>query len=154
MKMSPEFARAARNMQPGEITADGFFGDDTRSLIDIIADDESFMASIGMEFDAAAERLEELLEEGRRGLGEPVTVQQNWIVKTDEARGVLPSPFEDGVFRKVNATITRVDDATAFVRVTTLSLHLMRAHHFLQGRGAPFRIEPSTLARVLDTEES
>ena len=149
MKMSPEFIRAQRNMQPGEITADGFLGDDSRSLIDIIAADEAAMIELGLSFDECATRLESLMEAGRRGLGEPVTIDDTWRVKTDEARGVLPSPFEDGVFKKVNATIELVGDPSATLRITALSLHLMKKNHFLQGRGASFRIEPRMLKRVL-----
>ncbi|MFP4510469.1 MAG: hypothetical protein ACOC4I_04975 [Spirochaetota bacterium] len=149
MKMSPEFARAMHNMQPGEITADGFLGDDERALVDIIAADEAAMAELGLTFDECSDRLEYLMEAGRKGLGEPVTVEGKWRIKTDEARGMLPSPFEDGVFRKVNATIAKVSDAAVYVRITSLSLHLMRKYHFLQGRGASFRIEPATLKQVL-----
>ncbi|TVQ24222.1 MAG: hypothetical protein EA383_12185 [Spirochaetaceae bacterium] len=149
MKMSPEFIRAQRNMQPGEITADGFLGDDSRSLIDIIAADEAAMSDLDLAFDDCASQLEDLMEAGRRGLGEPVTIDATWRVKTDEARGVLPSPFEDGVFRKVNATIELVGDASATLRITALSLHLMKRYHFLQGLGAAFRIEPRMLKRVL-----
>lgn len=151
MKMSPEFVRAMHNMQPGEITADGFLGDDERSLVDIIAADEAAMARQEMTFDESSERLEYLMEAGRKGLGEPVTVDGKWRVKTDEARGVLPSPFEDGVFRKVNATIATVSDPTVQVRITALSLHLMKKYHFLQGKGASFRIEPAKLKQVLFT---
>lgn len=153
MKMSPEFVRAQQNMQPGVITADGFLGDERRALVKIIERDENLMQELGLRFDESADRLEYLIKAGQKGLGEPVTIENQWLVRTDEARGHLPSPFEDGIFRKVNASISLVDTpdspTTAIIRVSLLSLHLMRKWHFLQGEGAPFRIEPRDLKYVL-----
>ena len=101
MKMSPEYRKAQENMQPGVITSDGFLGDDQRNIVDIIEADEEEFSRLGLDFDEVVKRLRQLLEEGRRGLGEPVTIENRWIVTTSEARGHLASPFEDGIFRKV-----------------------------------------------------
>jgi hypothetical protein len=152
MKMSPEYKKAQDNMQPGVITADGFLGDESRNIVDIIEADEEEFSRLGLDWDEVVARLRHLLEEGRKGLGEPVTVDDNWIVTTSEARGHLASPFEDGIFRKVNAEIRHAPggkpDGTVLL-VSDLSLHLIEKNHFLQGRGAPFRIEPETIKRVL-----
>ncbi len=151
MTMPPEFKKAQDNMQPGVITADGFLGDERINLVRIISRDESAMERLGVRFEDAADRLEHLMNEGRKGLGEPVAIEKTWLVRTDEARGHLPSPFEDGIFRKVNATIVRLDGPKdRHLRVTALSLHLMRTWHFLQGKGAAFRLEPEELKYVLD----
>lgn len=153
MKMSPEFTKAERNMQPGVITADGFLGHDTRNLAEIVEADEEKFQQLGMEFETVAEKLRHLLDEGRRGLGEPVTVDGRWIVTTSEARGHLASPFEDGIYRKVNAEIVYAPDGTPSdhrLLITDLSLHLMEKYHFLEGRGSAFRIEPEVVKRVLE----
>lgn len=153
MKMSPELTKAQANMQPGVITSDGFLGDDDRPVVDIIQDDEEEMSRLGLSFEESARKLRELMEEGRKGLGEPVTVEGRWLVRVDEARGFLPSPFEDGIFRKVNAQVERLDDREQptgdTIAYTQLSLHLMENHHFLQGKGSPFRLEPRGMKRVL-----
>jgi hypothetical protein len=152
MKMSPEYRRAQENMQPGVITADGFLGDDTRNIVDIIEADEEEFSRLGMDFDDVVATLRHLLEEGRKGLDEPVTVDDKWIVTTTEARGHLASPFEDGIFRKVNATIQRAPAGKPegpTILVSDLSLHLMEKNHFLQGKGAPFRLEPHRIKEVL-----
>lgn len=152
MKMSPEFTKAQANMQPGEITADGFLGDDTRPIVDIIADDEAEMEAIGVGFEQAAARMRHLMSEGRKGLEEPVTVDNQWIVRVSEARGFLPSPFEDGIFRKVNAEVQLAsggEPSGEKILYSELGLHLFEKYHFMQGKGAPFRIEPVQLKRVL-----
>lgn len=141
-------------MQPGVITADGFLGDDNRNIVDIIESDEEEFSRLGIDFDEVVAKLRHLLDEGRKGLGEPVTVDDSWIVTTSEARGHLASPFEDGIFRKVNASIEHAPGGTGdgtILLVSDLSLHLMEKNHFLQGRGAPFRLEPERIKRVLYT---
>jgi hypothetical protein len=151
MKMSPEFVRAQANMMPGVITSDGFLGEDNRPIVDIIADDEAHMERIHLDFDQAAEKMHHLLDEGRKGLGEPITVA-NWIVQVFEARGHLASPFEDGIYRKVNAQVTLASEGTPgshALLYSDLSLHLMEKYHFLQGKGSPFRLEPDLMKKVL-----
>ncbi len=152
MKMSPEFTKAQQNMQPGVITSNGFLGDDHRNVVEIVEADEEHFAALGIDFDEIAERLRFLMNEGRKGLGEPITVSDRWIVTVYEARGHLASPFEDGVFRKVNAQIEWAPDGNASgktILVSDLSLHLLEHYHFLQGRGSPFRLEPPDLKEVL-----
>lgn len=149
MKMSPEYTKAQQNMQPGVITSDGFLGDDTRNIVDIIEADEEEFTRLGLDFDSVVATLRNLLEAGRKGLGEPVTVDDRWVVTTSEARGHLASPFEDGIFRKVNALI-RNGYSESELLVSDLSLHLMEKNHFLQGKGASFRIEPDMIKKVLE----
>ena len=152
MKMSPEYAKAQANMQPGVITADGFLGSDTRPIADIIAGDETAMERLGLDFDEVAELMRHLMAEGRKGLGEPVTVDGRWIVQVFEARGFLASPFEDGIFRKVNAHVALLADGKPgpeSLYFSELSIHLIGRHHFLQGLGSSFRLEPDQIRVVL-----
>ncbi|NCN05171.1 MAG: hypothetical protein GW949_06040 [Spirochaetales bacterium] len=152
MKMSPEFVKAEQNMQPGVITADGFLGDDTRPLVDIIDHDEESMVKLGLEFETLVSKMHYLLEEGQKGLGEPVTVDGQWIVRTDEARGHLPSPFEDGIFRKVNAEVESLENGKPSGKkllFTDLSLHLINKYHFFEGKGSAFRVDPAQAKEVL-----
>lgn len=152
MKMSPEFSKAQENMQPGVITSDGFMGDDTRPLVDIIEADEERFSQLGLDFEDVAAHLRDLLERGRKGLGEPVTVDGRWIVTSSEARGHLASPFEDGIFRKVNARVERLESGKPSGDVliySDLSLHLLEKNHFLQGKGSSFRLDPDKIKSVL-----
>lgn len=156
MKMSPEYAKAQANMQPGVITSDGFLGEDARPIVEIISEDESKMEQLHVDFDDAVERMRHLLEEGRKGLGEPVTVDGRWIVQVFEARGFLASPFEDGIYRKVNAQVTLLDgngkETDRQLLYSELSLHLMDKYHFLEGHGSPFRLDPHDIKAVLYPE--
>ena len=126
MKMSPLFTKAQNNMQPGVITSAGFFGTDTRNLVDIIEADEEHVAALGLEFDEFVPVLRHLMEEGRKGLGEPVTVDDDWIVAVYEARGHLASPFEDGIFRKINAQIELLKDRFGYAKPDESPIVILR----------------------------
>jgi len=148
MKKSPEIIKAESNMEAGVISAEGFLGDDKRDLASVLEEDALLLSVNSLEIKDIAQKLEYLMEEGRKGLGEPVTVDGKWLVRTDEARGVIACPWEDGVFKKINVTVERTDIKKS-ISYTDLSIHMLKEHGFLEGRGAPFRLEPSVLAEVL-----
>ncbi|RKX68969.1 MAG: hypothetical protein DRP60_17170 [Spirochaetes bacterium] len=148
MKMTPELKKARENMDPGIITAEGFLGSDSRSLSTIIDEDAQLLRSFELEPVEIAETFRHFMEEGRKGLGEPVTVDSDWLVKTDEARGHLACPWEDGIFRKINVTVERKDNGEK-IFFTDLSIHLLEAHGFIEGRGSSFRLEPESIKKLL-----
>jgi len=142
-------------MQAGVITAQGFLGNDIRPPEEIILEDEQEFARLGLNFDTVAEAMEALRTAGERGLGEPVTVGP-LLVQTGDARGMLPCPWNDGLFHK-NAVSVRPEEIPAeactegedMLVFSDLSIHLLRVHHFCQGRGSPFRLEPELIKRLL-----
>ncbi|QEN07437.1 hypothetical protein EXM22_05325 [Oceanispirochaeta crateris] len=149
MKMSPNMRKAQENMAPGVITADGFLGEDTRPLQDMIVETEELMRHHGIDIDNVVQTLKDMMEEGRNGLGEPITVDEKWIVQTSEARGHLPCPFEDGIERKITTVIRNIKQGES-IMISSLSLHLLKKHHFLEGKGSAFRLDPEKLKRVLE----
>ena len=155
MKLSPKDKEAFGRMVPGSITAQGFLGNDVRPPEEIIAEDEQEFDRLGIDFEEIAAGLEALRSAGERGLGEPVTFGK-LLVQTGDARGKLPCPFEDGFFHK-NAVSVRPADMAGescvegedMLVFSDLSIHLLRAHHFCQGRGSAFRLEPALLKKLL-----
>lgn len=148
MKMSPEMQKAYEKMKPGVLTQSGFLGEDNRPLQEIIQKDEECFKKEGLEFESVSRTLENLLMEGLKGLGEPITVGNRWVVKVDEARGLIPSPFGDAMCKKVNVVINDIQSGQELL-LTELSLHMMRNHHFLQGIGSPYRLDPRIIKSIL-----
>lgn len=149
MKMSPEYIEAQKNMKPGVISSVGFLGDDTRDLVQIIEDDEQTMNQLGLDFEKVAAWLKKLFSEAISGLGESILIDNKWEVTIYEARGFIPCPFRDGIFRKRIIHVKNIKNGEK-IDVSELSAHLFEKHHFLQGRGSPFRIEPHVLKKVLE----
>ena len=135
-------------MRPGHITALGLLGDDQRPVADIMQADSEAFSRLGMDFDQVADLLERLRSAGQDGLGEPITVDNRYLVSTGDARGVLPCPWNDGVHHK-NAITVQDQRSGRTIIYSDLSIHLLRVHHFCQGKGSPFRLDPDTLAAIL-----
>ena len=143
--------RAEANSAAGVLTVDGFLGHDSRPLLRIVREDTAEFAALGLDWNAVADRLDELLHLGSEGLGEPITIGGH-LVRVAETRGMFPCPWEDGLFRKRSATVQRLENgepAGPELLYSDLSVHLLRAHHFLQGKGSLFRLEPQILREVL-----
>ncbi len=148
MKITEIDKKAFERMKSGVITANGFLGKDNRAVSELIQSDIEEMGRLGLDFGSTADALERLRNEGAKGLGESVTVDGHLLVKTGDARGVLPCPWDDGVFHKnsveVENTVTKVK-----LVYSDLSIHLLRAHHFCQGEGSDFRLDPKILKKLL-----
>jgi|GEM_PF-99113 len=153
------YRRAVDNMAPGVLTVEGFFSEThSRSLALVLSQDASAFRTLGLNWDRVASRLDELLHKGAEGLGNAMTVDDEFLVQVAETRGSFPCPWEDGMFRKRSATIQRLDASKKLVGpqllVSDLSIHLIKEHHFLQGPGTTFRLEPKDLREVLGASEN
>jgi hypothetical protein len=155
MKLQPVDKNAFEKMLPGATTAQGFLGTDLREPEEIIVEDEREFARLGLDFDAVADALDGLRAAGEKGLGEPIT-QGKFLVQTGDARGMLPCPWNDGLFHKNAVSVQPIDlprescvEGEDMIVFSDLSIHLLRKHHFCQGRGSPFRLEPKLLKRIL-----
>ncbi len=149
MKQSPDLNLVERDMQPGVITLDGFLGSDRRSLAEILDEDDNAVRRLGLTHGQIADRLEHFTQAAMKGLGMPVVVDEVYEVHVDSVRGVLPCPWRHaGVYPKSNAFLKNLETGETLAW-TELSVHLIRAHGFYQGRGNPFRIEPAGAKQVL-----
>lgn len=154
MKMTEQHKKVQENMQAGTITAPGFLGHDQRPLIDIISADEAEMARLQLDWDEVAKRMRAILKAGIAGMGDGVTFEKKLLVRVDEARGRMPCPWEDGIFPKLTAQVQELDANTnqgtgPTVIFNELIIHLVQKHHFLQGRGSAYRIEPIDFIKLL-----
>ena len=148
MKQTPELDRVQQRMQPGELTLHGFLGTDTRLLVDILAADQWVVQSHGVTHAQIADRLAALTEKGRDLAEREVLVEGRYRVCVRDDRGLIPSPWGDGMFEKGEARL--VDDRTdRSFRWSGLSLHLIRTHGFYSGRGSVYRIDPADAIAVL-----
>jgi len=67
--------------------------------------------------------------------------------------GKIPSPFTgEGVFRKGEVVIKNRTTGDKMV-LTPLSIHLIKAHGFFQGKGSGYRIEPDIAAALLKLKQ-
>jgi len=148
MKPLPEERRILERMAPGVLARDGFLGADTRPLAAILADDAARVARLRTTHAEIAHRLRDVLDAAMAAYGTPFSVDEGVTAVYREAMGSLPCPWGGcGTFAKGQVEVT--DRRTGLtLHLTPLSVHLVEAHGFYQGHGAPYRLDPADLCRV------
>jgi hypothetical protein len=144
MKPNPANQHTREMMARGRLARDGFLGDDTRTLDDIIAADEAVLESEGVSRADLADLLDELHEAADEALETPRELFDGRVtVQLIEVMGRIPCPFGCGVpEHKAAIQVTAGDIVFTF---TPLHAHLIREHGFFQGKGSWFRLEPLEL---------
>lgn len=141
MKQMPDEKKVQSNFEPGKISKEGFLGEDTRHVHDIVREDLQTLVSLGVSREMVADRLQYFIDEGKKGLEGEVdlgafTVHVRWD------RGMMPCPFgERGLYPKIVATVFSKQQERA-IRYSQLSVHLIRKHGFFGGQGSVFRLDP------------
>lgn len=148
MKQSPHEKHLLANLGPSKFSAEGFLGNDDRSLDEIIAVDSRILKDIGIEKSKLVAALKNAYEKTKKGMGGEVEIAPDVVGVFHESRGEIPSPFpHEGTFEKGDAEITHKKTGEK-IFITSLSIHLIDKHDFFQGKGSHFRIEPHTAAKL------
>ena len=133
-------------MEEGAFSKDGFLGDDPLGLGRVEAD-KRLLSEAGMTHAEIGGALGDLWKLARILMGEPLEPVPGVVVDVEEARGHIACPFgHPGIYAKGSMTITHDGGA---LRVTPLSIHMIRAHGFFGGMGSPFRVDPGDAVELL-----
>lgn len=146
MKENPKDIPVVDSLRAGILTRDGFMGEDQRSFKTIIADDAAILASAGTSAVELAAKMEALTQAGLKKTGIEV-MTQGYTVLVEDYMGRIGCPFRD--HRAAKRTTMVTDSAGRQQSWSALSVHLIKAHGFFQGQGAPYRLEPAELAEFL-----
>jgi hypothetical protein len=150
MKKTPRMQQLEEMLHSSQIVAGGFYGDDRRSLDEIIDHDTAEVTALGLTIGQVAERMREITRQATAGLGMWVDLSDGKRAVIDEAKGSLICPWPDDEFTCRKRVTTLEDPATGHsVLWTDLSIHLIDQHGFFEGKGSAFRIEPDHLIRML-----
>jgi hypothetical protein len=152
MKETPQEKHIYENFLPGKITKEGFLGQDTRHIHDIVEEDLHTLARSGVTKEQIADRLQYFIEEGKKGLETPVEID-GFTTQVIWRRGMLPSPFggPKRLYHKIVATVTN-NKLNKTITYTQLNVHMIRDHGFFEGKGSVFRLEPDEVIEVLEIQ--
>jgi len=149
MKQTPKEDKITARMQPGVITLNGFLGEDERHYHEIIADDEQILSALSISAEAIADRLEFFTKSSFDNFTDAELIEDIYEVETEVTRGKLPCPFShSGLYRKTVTTLTNTKTGVT-IRWSGLNIHLIREHHFFEGKGSTFRLEPDLLIKTI-----
>jgi hypothetical protein len=152
MKENPEQQALRSKLAPGVFSAEGFLGSDTRSPAEIIQTDSLTAEKLGFSHHQLAARMRQLTEAGKSGLGRRVVVDSFLAVTVTDAMGAIPCPFSDNY--RASKQITQVENLRTGQTATwsDLNIHMIEKHGFYEGQGSAFRIEPATIASLIEPE--
>jgi len=149
MQTNDSLSAIEKTMRRTSAAREGFLGKDDRSLAAILQADDDAVRRHGLTHAQIARRLLDLRRAGWEGQGEPVALAPHFEVSVDAARGALPCPFGDqGTIAKVNTTVRDLARGRQ-ITFSDLNIHMIEAHGFYEGRGAPFRLDPEQLMDTL-----
>lgn len=148
MKETPEQKDQKAKLLPGMISAEGFLGDDSRSLAEMIRDDLAVVERLGSNQQELARKMSELTERGKAGLGRQVTVDGKITVTVTDTMGAIPCPFSDNY--RTTKQITQATNLQSGLTMhwSDLNIHMIGEHGFFEGLGSPFRLDPERLIRL------
>ncbi|HHU12027.1 MAG TPA: hypothetical protein GXZ64_02220 [Clostridiaceae bacterium] len=153
MKKNPEENGIRRDMMPGRIIADGYLGDDERNLDEIVREDLSVLAQLGVTAEALADRMQAITDLATEGFGDQVRIDSGYLAHAEEFMGFLGCPYKDG--KRLDKRNTFVVKETTGERLTwsDMNIHLIRAHGFFEGKGARYRLDPHHLVTFLGLDK-
>ena len=141
-------------MRSSKFSASGFLGTDKRNLWEIIDTDAAAIAKAGRTMEEVAQRMQEITNLGKAGLGDWVAVRPELEVSVDDNRGMVPCPWPHHVRCLKRITTVRHTGSGRKIMWSELNIHLIKAHGFFEGKGAPFRIEPRALLDMIFAENA
>ena len=147
MKQTPDDKRIEINLQPGTLSADGFLGNDSRDVQSIIRADQAVVDQLGLTHELIAERLKQLTEMGKEGLGAPVHSGPLEIT-VEDYRGRIFCPFRDRAFLGKRVTVCKDQTSGQSIRWSDLNVHMIEKHGFYEGQGSPFRVDPILVHQI------
>ncbi len=149
MKQTPEYDKIQELMKPGKITKDGFLGIDERNLIDIIIEDEAKVKRMGLTNQEIADKMIYFKEAAKKGLGDFVTIDDDFEAKIDIFRGKLTNPFSKRHLVRKTQIIVRNLKINKELIYTDLNIEFIRNNGFYEGKGATYRLNPSEIVEIL-----
>lgn len=148
MKVSPREREQMKLFGPSKFSAEGFLGDDLRTVEEIVEDDRQELERLGTTCEELANKLAITFMRADAAFGDPVELCPGVTATMFEARGKIPSPFRgDGVFQKGEVMVYEEGNKTTLF-ITRLGINLIKKHGFFQGKGSRYRIEPAEILRL------
>lgn len=149
MKKTPDQEKLEQMLRSGKLVAGGFMGHDQRSVYEIIEADNAELERYGVTAHQVAQRMREITETAKAGLGNFVEVNDRQEAAVYEAKGFNISPWpEAGRFPK-RVTTLKDKQTGESIRWSDLNIHLVDKHSFFEGKGANYRLEPAKLVQWL-----
>ncbi len=152
MKESPNTIKLEQMLRSSKIVADGFMGNDNRTLYELLAADGRQLASLAITPRQLAQRMKEITEITIPQLGNWIKIDDNIKAKSDDFKGMLICPWPHPASFDKRLTTVQAVDSDEEITWSDLHIHMIGEHGFFEGHGSAMRIEPGELIRLIFRE--
>lgn len=143
------------SMRPGRLSKGWFLGPN-ESLEAIIREDDDTVKKLGLTHEQIANGIEYLMNESlyeSRYYKNKNRLPSNYVIEVIHYMGFQECPWSDsGEHGSVELRITnkRLGET---IFCPGLIVHLIRKHHFFEGKQSPYRVDPEKVVRVLEISQ-
>jgi len=149
MKETPQDKKIMKNLMPGQMSINGFIGEDKRHFNQIICSDRIKLDQLDITTKTLADRLQYFTDIAFESYGGLTIIDEKFVVHYESFRGKLICPFaHNGVYRKGSITLKNMENGIE-ICWTPLNIHMIREHCFFEGNGSLHRLEPEILKKAL-----
>ena len=149
MKILPKDKKIHHNLLPGQMSIEGFLGEDKRLFTEIIRADRAELEKLNITTKMIADRLLYFTDSAFESYDGSIIIDEKYEVEHNSYRGKLICPFgHPGAYRKGLITLKNLVNGI-ILSWTPLNIHLIQDHCFFEGKGSVHRIEPGILKEVI-----
>jgi hypothetical protein len=144
-----------RDMRPGAASTTGFLGPDEKLLDVMAADNETVLKTLQLTHQELAKHLHAMWTIGcwqnsQKTEGQPVLYHgRRFKVAVLFSRGSQPSPFKDGTESGSIVNLENLDNGKK-LQYGALMPYMIDRYGFYEGKGTPWRLDPTEAVGVLD----
>jgi hypothetical protein len=138
-------------MRPGRLSTLGFLGP-TEKLYEVLREDDETVRRLGLTHEAIADRIEYFIKAVGYPSLEGVIIDGIYRVGGKVWRGGQECPWKDVSYMPYSNMDLFVINTETGERLDFPGgiVHLIRKHHFYEGKESPYRVDPEKAARVLN----
>ena len=157
-----DITKLEQKMRPGVLSAGGFLGYNEK-LTDVIISDNNTLSEIGVSHKQIASKMSELIAQALSSKNNKYK-DNNFGVKVRLYTGFQICPWSENIHQeqcnygtgvRYGSVEWIIKNREKRLEITGsgLLVHLIGDHHFFEGKGSPFRIEPKLLCSLLNLIE-
>ena len=148
----PNIKELEASMRPGKLSQGGFLGVN-ESLEKILHEDDFTVKRLSLTHDKIADRLEHfILAVDAYPSTKGKIVDGKYLVRGFVSKGIQLCPWNcdsnDPTYNNIDLIVknTEINEGLSY---PGLIVHLIRKHHFYEGKQSPYRVDPEKVVRVL-----
>lgn len=139
------------SMRPGNLSYGGFLGEKEK-LDDVLKADDETVRKLGLTHEKIADRIGYFIKAMGCPTKEGKVIDEKYLIGGTAWRGGQGCPWEDSSFMEASSMDLYVKNLENKEHINFPGgiVHLIRKHHFYEGKESPYRVDPERIVKVLD----